>query len=315
MKKNICDILENTNDHQIEMLTNDIEYEVPNDISIKNIESMVFSKTGVTNKKKKFSRNVFIRYGAIAACFALLLCAYPTIKHLSTGGQEIIKVTDNNSALGAITGPATDTENAIEIATENIMTYKFFFPNEDGTISYDTFTEYLDEGKSSLTMNDYIQIFFKYCYIKNVSLISSKVDDISVTEYKEYDGETVISYTPSRILTLTLEGSTELSENVKKCLINTLDGISYCEYFKVIYNGEYISIDGETPENGFTKFELDVVDPDEETTSSAVPGGIITGGTSTNDTAPTYPSSSTEALPPYNPSNIPFETSAPYIPN
>ena len=321
MKKNIYEILENTDERQLEKLTKNIEYELPNDISIKNIEAMVFSKTGVAKPQKKSTFSRFIRYGAIAACFALLLCAYPAIKNLSAGNQEIIKGPGNYSALGEISGSGTDnktvTEIANEIAYDNIMTYKYFFPNEDGTISATIFTEYLNEGRSSLTMNDHIQIFFKYCYIKNISLISSKVDDVSVTEYKEYGGETVVSYTPVKILTLTLEGDTELSEDVKKCLINTLDGISYCKYFKVIYNGEYISIDGETPENGFTEFELNVVNTDEETTSSALPGGVITGGISadqTTHTPTTSPSSSTEAMPPYNPGDTAFETSAAYIP-
>ena len=41
MKKNICEILENTNEHQLEKLTENIEYGTPSEISLKNIEEKV----------------------------------------------------------------------------------------------------------------------------------------------------------------------------------------------------------------------------------------------------------------------------------
>jgi hypothetical protein len=36
--------------------------------------------------------------------------------------------------------------------------------------------------------------------------------------------------------------------------VNTLDSISYVKYFKIVYGGKYVSIDGKCPEEGFTRF-------------------------------------------------------------
>ncbi len=322
MKKNIYEILENTNEHQLEKLTENIEYDVPSDISVKNIEEKVFAKTGVAKPKKKFSRTRFIRFGAAAACLALVLCAYPAIKNLSQDGQEIIRETGDEGGLGVAPGFATNEKNAeafTEVAVGNQiqMMYRYFYPTEDGNISSALFKETLIDGRSSETIQSHMERFFKLCDIKGITVVDSKVEDGSKTEYSDFGGETIVTHTPAKTLILTLEGEAELSEDVKKCLINTLDTLSYCRYFKVIYNGEHISIDGETPENGFTKFELNA---EEVTTPGALPGGFLTGALpiSTDDTTPAYPSSSTEAHPPYNPGEIAWETTTealpPYIP-
>ena len=319
MKRNIYEILENTDEHQLEKLTENIEYDVPSDISAKNIEAKVFAKTGVAKPQKKLSRTFFIRFGAAAACFALLLCAYPAIKMLSQDGQEIIKETGSAGG-GLFPEISTNEKNAAaftEAAAENQMLYRYFYPSEDGSITSAVFKEVLTDGRSSETMQSHIERFFKLCGIKGITVLDSRVEDGSKTEYSDFGGETIVTHTPAKTLILTLEGEAELSEDVKKCLINTLSGLSYCKYFKVIYNGSAISIDGETPENGFTRFELNA---EEITTPSALPGGFLTGALpiSTDDTTPAYPSSSTEALPPYNPGEIAWETTTealpPYIP-
>ena len=139
------------------------------------------------------------------------------------------------------------TEIALGYATE--MTYTYFYPAAYGSITSATYTEQLDKGKSSETMQSHMDRFFGYCDIESIILINSKVEDRSVIEYKDSGSETVVSYTPSRILILTIEGSAELSQTVKECLIKTLEDISYCEYFKVIYNNEVIFIDGAIAEN------------------------------------------------------------------
>ena len=139
------------------------------------------------------------------------------------------------------------TEIALGYATE--MTYTYFYPAADGSITSATYTEQLDKGKSSETMQSHMHRFFGYCDIESITLVDSRVEDRSVIEYKDSGSETVVSYTPSRILILTIEGSAELSQTVKECLIKTLEDISYCEYFKVIYNSEVIFIDGAIAEN------------------------------------------------------------------
>ena len=317
MKKNIYEILEDTNGKRLDELTDGIEYEIPDGISLENVKSKVFAKTGAVKQKKKASRAVFIRYGAIAACFALLLCAYPAVKMLSSDSTELGKQVETGTyPAGFGVTPDTSTGELLkESAYESQMTYRYFYPSEDGSIVSASFTEKLTDGKSAETMQSHMDRFFKLCGIKDITVVDSTVDDSSKTEYSEFEGEGVVTHTAGvKTLILTIEGEAELSEDVKKCLINTLDGLSYCKYFKVIYNGELISIDGETPENGFAKFELNA---EEISTPSALPGGFLTGALPEETTAQknNVPASSTEALPPYNPLETAFETSAPYIPN
>ncbi len=151
-------------------------------------------------------------------------------------------LTDNGTTESTVLENPFETEIGLAWAKE--MTYTYFYPAEDGSIISTTYTEQLDKGKSSETMQTHMNRFFGYCGIEGITVVSSAVEDKSVTEHKEYDGETIVSHTPARILVLTLEGDAELSETVKECLIKTLDDISYCEYFKVIYNSEVLYIDG-----------------------------------------------------------------------
>lgn len=140
------------------------------------------------------------------------------------------------------------TEIALGYATE--MTYTYFYPVADGSITSATYTEQLDKGKSVETMQSHLDRFFGYCGISGITLINSEVEGTDVTETKDYGGETVVVHTPGeKTLVLTLEGDAELSEAVKECLIKTLEDISYCKYFKVIYNNEVIFIDGAIAEN------------------------------------------------------------------
>lgn len=140
------------------------------------------------------------------------------------------------------------TEIALGYATE--MTYNYFYPAADGSITSATYTEQLDKGKSAETMQTHMDRFFGYCGIEGITVVSSEVEGNDVTETKDYGGETIVVHTPgAKTLVLTLEGSAELSQTVKECLIKTFKDISYCEYFKVIYNNEVIFIDGAIAEN------------------------------------------------------------------
>lgn len=141
-------------------------------------------------------------------------------------------------------------ETGSELAWAKEMTYTYFFPADDGSITSATYTEQLDEGKSAETMQTHMDRFFAYCGISGITVVSSEVDGTDVTETKDYGGETVVVHTPgAKTLLLTLAGEAELSEAVKECLIKTLEELSYCKYFKVIYNGDVIYIDGAIAEN------------------------------------------------------------------
>lgn len=135
-------------------------------------------------------------------------------------------------------------ETGNELAWAKEMTYVYFFPADDGSITSAMYTEKLDEGKSAETMQTHMDRFFGLCGIKGIAVVSSKVEGNDVTETKDYGGETIVVHTPGeKTLVLTLEGDAELSETVNECLIKTLDELSYCKYFKVIYNGEIIYAD------------------------------------------------------------------------
>ena len=141
-------------------------------------------------------------------------------------------------------------ETELGIAWAEEMTYTYFYPSEDGSITSVTYTEQLDKGKSAETMQTHMDRFFGYCGIEGITVVSSEVEGNNVTETKDYGGETIVVHTPgAKTLVLTLEGSAELSQTVKECLIRTFKDISYCEYFKVIYNNEIIFIDGAIAEN------------------------------------------------------------------
>ncbi len=150
-------------------------------------------------------------------------------------------LTDNGTTESTVLENPFETENGLAWAKE--MTYTYFYPAEDGSIISATYTEQLDEGKSSETMQTHMDRFFGLCGISGITVVSSKVEGNDITETKDHGGETIVTHTPgAKTLVLTLEGSAELSETVKECLIRTLDKLSYCKYFKVSYNGEIILI-------------------------------------------------------------------------
>jgi len=157
-------------------------------------------------------------------------------------------LTDNGTTETTVLENPIETESGLAWAKE--MTYTYFYPTSDGSITSTTYTEQLDNGKSSETMQSHMTRFFGYCGMEGITVVSSKVEGNDVTETKDYGGETVVVHTPGeKTLVLTLEGEAEISETVKECLIKMLDELSYSKYFKVIYNSEVIYIDGAIAEN------------------------------------------------------------------
>ena len=158
-----------------------------------------------------------------------------------TGGLDADGTTEST----VLENPIETGETGNELAWAKEMTYTYFFPADDGSITSATYTEQLDKGKSSETMQSHMTRFFGYCGIKGITVVSSKVEGNDVTETKDYGGETIVVHTTgAKTLVLVLEGDAELSETVKECLIKTLEELSYCKYFKVSYNEEFIHISG-----------------------------------------------------------------------
>lgn len=294
MKKNLYDIMNEADEKNLGTLIDGVEYETPSDISEKRIEAKVMAKTGLTKTKKKISRALFIKWGAAAACLALIICAYPMVKNFTEQQpNETGKINIDTHKLAAE-----------EFAYEKEMTYTFYYPAANGLCNTFKYTETLNEGKSSETMVTLMTRFFDLCGINGIIVVDSKVEtEGEKTEYSEFQGQTIVTHTVGkRTLTLYLEGTADLDDFTLKCLVNTLDSISYADYFKISYNGELLAIDGEIPESGFTKFDIEVEYDHGEPAET-------TSGTNK------IPTDSTTAAPAYNPIiTSTGEYTLPYIP-
>ena len=78
----------------------------------------------------------------------------------------------------------------------------------------------------------------------------------AVLRLKCPDGQTV-THTPGiKTLHLYFEGDAVLEDHTLKCLVNTIDSISYVKYIKLYYNGAPVSIEGNCPEEGFINFNV-----------------------------------------------------------
>lgn len=252
MKKNLYDIMNEAEEKNIETLANGIEYQTPSDISEERIEAKVMAKTGLIKPKKKLSRTLFVKCGAAAACLAIIIYAYPIAKGIASSQNDI--ATEKNAE---VTTNYALHQPEIGCATSN--TYVFFYPDGNGNCVPHFYTETLNNGESSETMKTLIARFFSLCGIEGVTVVDSKVTDTSTTEYHTFQGMDLVGHTVgTKTLTLTLEGTATLDDFTLKCLVNTLDSISYADYFKIIYNGNFVAIDGKTPEQGFTKFDIEV---------------------------------------------------------
>ena len=75
MKKTLYDIMNEAKTDEIDTMLENIECEMPDGISTKNIKEKTLKKCGI---KKKKSRTLIVRYGALAACLALIVAAVPT---------------------------------------------------------------------------------------------------------------------------------------------------------------------------------------------------------------------------------------------
>ncbi len=247
MKKTLYDIMNEAEESEISALLENIECEMPSGVSKKNIKAKTQKKCGI---KKKSGRALIVRYGALAACIALLVAAVPTAIHLGTPNT-----TDRRYPV-----PGNLGENGIyeEIITPSIayptsVSYTYHLPLEDGTVLCKEIFFKLENGKMKETWKELLAPFFEHCaldvYVTDWKLATSG----EKTEISEDDK--FVTHTPgSNTLTLFFEGTAKMDDYTLKCLVNTIDSISYVKYIKLVYNGEPVAIDGKCPAEGFTNF-------------------------------------------------------------
>jgi hypothetical protein len=240
MKKNIYIIMSEADVPELEALLENTECEMPEGISAENIAAKVKIKQ---KKARAKARAAWLRFGAAAACLALIIAAVPTAQYI----------------LGATQSTTSRTETLLHINTPSIayptsISYTYHLPLKDGTcLAKEIFFE-LEEGKTKETWRELLAPFFEHCGL-----------DVSVAEWKltetgaktETDGE-VVTHTPGvKTLHLYFESEEVLDDHTLKCLVNTIDSISYVRYIKLYHNGEPVAIDGNCPEEGFVNFRID----------------------------------------------------------
>ena len=257
MKKNLYNIMNEATEKELEALLKKAECEIPEGISAENIAAKVRKKRRNANIK---ARTRWIRYGAVAACFALIVATVSTAQyfHKSSDNKlyhEGTNLNGNNISLlpeiGFVTAPS--------LAFDTSISYTYYLPLEDGTCLAKEIIYKLNDGKLEETWRELLAPFFEHC---NLDVTVAKWELATVGEKTEVspDGQTV-THTPGvKTLHIYFEGEAELDDHTLKCLVNTINSISYVKYVKLYYNNTLVSIDGVCPEEGFTNFNVNATE-------------------------------------------------------
>lgn len=249
MKKNLYNIMNEASAQELEALLENVDCGMPEGVSAENIAS------GVQKKRRNAAlkvRTCLLRFGAVAACLALIIAAVPTAQYFGGNSATDEKiygpVAPNIGALpeiGFVTSPS--------IAYETSISYFYYLPLEGDVCLVKEIFYKLEEGKLKETWRELLAPFFEHCGL-----------DVTVAEWKmtetgaktESDGQTV-THTPGvKTVHIYLEGEEKLDDHTLKCLVNTIDSISYVKYIKLYMNGEPVAIDGICPEEGFVNFHV-----------------------------------------------------------
>ena len=240
MKKNIYIIMSEAEAPELEALLENAECDMPEGISAENITIKVLEKR---KKAKARARALWLRFGAVAACLALIIAAVPTSQYI----------------LGTTAGTIQETQNILKtelgfdslIGHPDSISYNYYFPLENGSVHCQEIVFKLENGKHNETWRELLAPFFEHCAL-----------DVSVANWEltvegektESDGQTV-THTPGvKTLHLYFEGGELPDAHTLKCLVNTIDSITYAKYIKLYWNGAPVAIDGVCPEEGFINF-------------------------------------------------------------
>lgn len=238
MKKNLYNIMDEANEKELENIIENIECTIPNGVNVKSIKEKTLKKCSI----KRNSISMWIRTGAIAACLALIISTVPTVmNHTANNTTNGLKITE----LGVATQPS--------IWYPDSISYTYYYPMKNGECYVaDVFIK-LTDGKSDETWTTLLARFFDYCEL-DVTVTDWRLDKTGEQTVVSPDGKTV-THTPGvATINIMMEGTEVLDDHTLKCLVNTIDSISYAQYIKLYYNGEAVSIEGNCPEEGFTNF-------------------------------------------------------------
>ncbi len=244
-------------EQELEALLENVECEIPEGISAENIAAKVAKKR--RNAKLK-ARTRWLRYGAAAACFALIVTAIPTVNYFNKSCDDKRfheGINQNSSEISPL--PEIGFATSPSIAFDTSISYTYYLPLENGMCYAKEIIFKTEEGKLKETWRELLAPFFEHCAL---DITVTKWEMTTVGEKNEVspDGQ-VITHTPGvKTLHLYFEGEPLLDDHTLKCLVNTIDSISYVKYIKLYYNGEPVAIEGKCPEEGFVNFKLDTAE-------------------------------------------------------
>ncbi len=251
MKKNLYNIMNEACGQELESLLENVECEIPEGISAENIAEKVAKKR---KQAKVKARTLWLRYGAVAACLALIIAAVPTVNYFisdSASGNKAQEIITANTEMGLEPIPA--------IGYLQSISYTYFLPLEDGTCLTKKVTHKLNNGKLDKTWKDHLAIFFEHCGL-DVTVTNWETTTTGASTQTSPDGKLVTHTFGTTTLYLYLEGEPALDDHTLKCLVNTIDSITYARYIKLYYNSEPVAIEGKCPEEGFVNFKLDTAE-------------------------------------------------------
>ena len=255
MKKNLYNIMDEASEKELEAMLQSLECEIPEGVSAENIAKKVAKKR--KNEKAKI-RNHFIRFGAAAACLALIIAAVPNLQNIGGSAPSDNKLQPENARptvgsteLGWVTTPS--------IAYADSVSYWYYLPLENEVCLTKEILFKLEKGKLKETWRELLAPFWEHCELE-VAVADWKLTETDAKTEVSADGQ-VVTHTPGqKTLHLYLEGEAVMDDHTLKCLVNTIDSISYVRYIKLYYNGEPVAIDGKCPEEGFVNFHVDITE-------------------------------------------------------
>ena len=254
MKKNLYSIMNEANEQELEALLENAECEMPEGVSAENIASKIKIKR---QKAKAKARAAWLRFGAAAACFALIVAAVPTAQYFLGATTRTETNTTIVSSTVALIQPELGFVTTPSIAYPDSVSYTYHLPLEgDVCLAKEVFFK-LEEGRLRETWRELLAPFFEHCGLE-VTVAEWKMTETDAKT--ESDGQTV-THTPGvKTVHIYLEGEATLDDHTLKCLVNTIDSISYVRYIKLYMNGEPVAIDGVCPEEGFVNFSINTAE-------------------------------------------------------
>ena len=255
MKKNLYNIMNEAKENELDPLLKNIECEAPEGVCADNIAAKVAKKR--RNAKLKM-RTLWLRYSAAAACLALVVAAIPTAQYFHKSfDNKIYHEGANLNGNGISMIPEIGFVTSPSIAFDTSISYTYHLPLENGTCLAKEMFFKLEEGKMKETWRELLAPFFEHCGI-DVKVADWKLTETDAHTQVSPDGK-FVTHTPGvKTVHIYLEGEAVLDDHTLKCLVNTIDSITYARYIKLYYNGTTVSIEGKCPEEGFVNFKVDV---------------------------------------------------------